>query len=160
MAQGQFPDRHPMTHDERGRFSEGKTALGFSKKPRRVRARRREKNKIRFPRRHVRRGKHFSAEQCASWPPQADSECAHEAAASPVGKGFAFFDGLRAVFRKENRPLARLCQRSTAPQSFFRVSRILLTSSSASSLVRERSSARRIRLKATDFLPSPRPLPR
>ena len=95
-----------MTRDERGRFSEGKTALGFSKKPRRVRARRREKNKIRFPRRHVRRGKHFSAEQCASWPPQADSECAHEAAASPVGKGFAFFAGLRrrnfgyAVFYK------------------------------------------------------------
>ena len=64
------------------------------KKPRRVRARRREENEIRFPRRHVRRGKHFPAEQCASWPPQADSECAHEAAAFPVEKGKAFFDGL------------------------------------------------------------------
>ncbi len=67
------------------------------KKPRRVRARRREENEIRFPRRPVRRGKHFSAEQCASWPPQADSECAHEAAALPVGKGKAFFDGLRGL---------------------------------------------------------------
>jgi hypothetical protein len=68
--------------------------LSLWKKPRRVRARRREENEIRFPRRHVRRGKHFSAEQCASWPPQADSECAHEAAAFPVEKGKAFFDGL------------------------------------------------------------------
>ncbi len=51
-------------------------------------------------------------------------------------------------------------QRRTAPSSFSRVARMLFTSSSASSPVRERSSARRTRLKATDFLPSATPLPR
>ena len=45
-------------------------------------------------------------------------------------------------------------QRSTAPQSCSRVSRMDFTSWSASSAVRLRSSARRVRLKATDFLPS------
>lgn len=81
-------------------------ALSLSIKPRRVRARRREENEIRFLRRPVRRGKHFSAEQRASWPPQADSECAHEAAAFPVGKGKAFFDGLRAAAAAAALPLA------------------------------------------------------
>ena len=51
-------------------------------------------------------------------------------------------------------------QRSTAPSSFSRVSKIAFTSASASSAVRLRSSARRTRLKATDFLPSATPLPR
>ena len=51
-------------------------------------------------------------------------------------------------------------QRSVAAQSFSRVSRMLFTSASASSAVRERSSERRTRLKATDFFPSATPLPR
>ena len=51
-------------------------------------------------------------------------------------------------------------QRSTPPSSFSRVSKIAFTSASASSAVRLRSSARRTRLKATDFLPSATPLPR
>ena len=51
-------------------------------------------------------------------------------------------------------------QRSTAPSSFSRVSKIAFTSASASSAVRLRSSARRTRLKATDFLPSATPFPR
>jgi len=50
--------------------------------------------------------------------------------------------------------------RSFAPQSRSRAWRMDLTSSSASSEVRERSSARRARLKATDFRPSSTPLPR
>ena len=51
-------------------------------------------------------------------------------------------------------------QRSTAPHLASRVARMAFTSLSASSAVRERSSARRTRLKATDFLPSATPLPR
>ena len=41
--------------------------------------------------------------------------------------------------------------RSTAPNSFSKVSKMDFTSSSTSSPVRERSSARSTRLKATDF---------
>ena len=44
--------------------------------------------------------------------------------------------------------------RKTAPNSFSSSSRTDFTSSSASAAVRERSSARRVRLKATLFLPS------
>ena len=44
--------------------------------------------------------------------------------------------------------------RKTAPSSFSSSSRTDLTSSSASAAVRERSSERRVRLKATLFLPS------
>ena len=44
------------------------------------------------------------AEQCANCPPQADSECAHEAAAYPAGKGKAFFDGLSTWCWRWGRP--------------------------------------------------------
>ena len=53
----------------------------MSKKPRRVRTRRCEKNEICFFRRRVRREKHFSARKCASCPLKADSACAQRAAA-------------------------------------------------------------------------------
>ena len=55
--------------------------LSLSKKPRRVRTRRCEKDEICFFRRHVRRKKHFSARKCASCPLKADNECAQWAAA-------------------------------------------------------------------------------
>ena len=49
--------------------------LSLSKKPRRVRVRRRESNEIRFFRRRVRRKKHFSPRKRGSCPPLADDEC-------------------------------------------------------------------------------------
>ena len=65
-------------------------------------------------------------------------------------------------FRKREIPCGGRagCYRRTAPHSASSALRMDFTSSSASSPVRERSSARRVRLKATDFLSSPRFLPR
>ena len=59
--------------------------FSVSKKPRRVRARRREDIEIRFLRRHVRRRKHFSPRKRANCPCSTDSECA-AAGCSPFVK--------------------------------------------------------------------------
>ena len=64
------------------------------KKPRRVRARRREKIVICFRPRHVRGRKHFSARKRANCLLSADNECAAAGRNLPLGKGFAFFEGL------------------------------------------------------------------
>ena len=81
----------------------------MSKKPRRVRARRREDIEIRFLRRHkvncpkgaregplgdVRRRKHFSPRKRANCPCSTDSECAAAGCNPFVKKGFTFFDSL------------------------------------------------------------------
>ena len=72
------------------------------------------------------------------------SESAHE-------QGFAGAKRLDTLTRGAPR---RGSQRRTAPSSDSRRASTLFTSSSASAAVRERSSARRTRLKATLFLPA------
>ena len=78
------------TRHERTAFCLRRRCL--SKKPRRVRAHRREFSPIRFLRRHVRRRKHFSVCKCANCPPAADSECAQQAAALSKKWLCHFFD--------------------------------------------------------------------
>ena len=83
------------------------------KKPRRVRARRREDIEIRFLRRHkvncpkgaregplgdVRRRKHFSPRKRANCPCSTDSECAAAGCNPFVKKGFTFFDSLKPAW--------------------------------------------------------------
>lgn len=54
-----------------------------------------EKRKIRFLRRHVRRGKHHSARKRGICPPEAGRELAQSGRSPAVGKGIAFFDSLK-----------------------------------------------------------------
>ena len=79
-------------------------SFSLSKKPRRVRTRRCEKDEICFFRRHVRRKKHFSARKCASCPLKADSECAQRAA---------------SLFEKVARPLFRQSRRRVLGRGAF-----------------------------------------
>ena len=70
--------------------------LRLSKKPRRVRARKREEIEICFRPRHVRGRKHISACKRANCPLIADGERAAAGRSLSVEKGYAFFDGLKA----------------------------------------------------------------
>jgi hypothetical protein len=54
-----------------------------------------ERNKICFLPRHARGGKHFSPRKRAQWTPSAAIARAAEGRNLSVGKGFAFFDGLK-----------------------------------------------------------------
>ena len=71
-----------------------KSSFSVSKKPRRVRARRREDIEIRFLRRHVRRRKHCSPRKRANCPYFTDRSCAAAGCNPFVKKGFTFFDSL------------------------------------------------------------------
>ena len=79
--------------------------LRLSKKPRRVRARKREEIEICFRPRHVRGRKHISACKRANRPLIADGECAAAGRSLSVEKGHAFFDGLRPGHRKTAGPV-------------------------------------------------------
>jgi hypothetical protein len=54
-----------------------------------------ERNMIRFLPRHARGRKHFSPRKRAKWPLSAAISCAAAGRDLFVGKGFAFFDGLK-----------------------------------------------------------------
>ena len=98
-----------------------KSSFSVSKKPRRVRARRREDIEIRFLRRHkvncpkgaregplgdVRRRKHFSPRKRANGPYFTDRSCAAAGCIPFVKKGFTFFDSLKC--RERTKPLPAL----------------------------------------------------
>ena len=83
---GGIGDRHKKVPAQRaGTFS-------VSKRPRRVRARRREKIGICFLRRHVRRRKQFSGRECGICPPEADKFCARRTASRSKKRQSHFFD--------------------------------------------------------------------
>ena len=110
MSGSPFPShgQHTISHSapnvtHKIKTGRGNSPPGICEKPRRVRARRRELSSNRFPRRHARRGKHFSARKCEVCPPMAGRPCAQRAAiqfkwAGTFPAHLSYFTGSPAAF--------------------------------------------------------------
>ena len=72
-----------------------------------------------FPRRHVRRGKHFSGCKCGGCPPQAVKPCARQTASFSKKRQSRFFDSFRRPLQILEKPRRVRARRREANKSRF-----------------------------------------